>query len=220
LIEIVQQLEALQSELAIAKAQLTELIALPPGADYQLVVPDDSSFPVPRLNYKLSDLETIAMVQRPEIHEEAYLARNVALETRMALIKLLPGADLFAGINTDSNSYLVNHNWANAGVQVSWNLLGLVRWPQTQRTEDAKQAIADARRQALRMTVLTQVNIAYHRYEHATTLYDRYALLQKIETDIYDEVNKSVQSSASTRLESIKAEASAATIVFPRSTPC
>ncbi len=83
----------------------------------------------PQMKYKVDDLEAVAMVRRPEINEEAYLARNIALETREALIRMLPGATLFGGVNTDSNSFLVNNNWANAGVQVSWNLLSLLKWP-------------------------------------------------------------------------------------------
>jgi outer membrane protein TolC len=216
LVQIVQQLEALQYNLAISKSQLAELMALPPGSDYSIAIPEDSAFTVPQLHYKLDDLETVAMVKRPEINEEAYLARNVAIETRMALIKLLPGATLFGGINTDSNSYLVNQNWANAGAQVSWNLLSLVRWPQTQQTEEARAAVADVRRQALRMTVLTQVNVAYHRYEQAATQYDRFALLQKIETGIANQVHKGQQSNTQTALESIRANASAVLATWAR----
>ena len=210
LVQIVQQLEeALDPDLAIAKAQLAELMALPPGRELPLAIPGDAQMTAPSLDYKLEDLEAVAMVDRPEINEEAYLARNVALDTRIALIKLMPGATLFAGLNTDSNSFLVNNNWASAGAQVSWNLLSLVRLSSTQDTEKARAAVADARRQALRMTVLTQVNVAVHRYERATALYDRFALLQKIESDIADQTRKAQQSDAQTILERIRADAAA-----------
>lgn len=209
LVQIIQQLKILQSDLAIAKSKLAELMALPPDSQYELVIPDESKFAVPELKFQLNDLEAAAMVERPEIHEEAYLARNVALETRMALLKLLPGADLFAGLNTDSNSYLVNKNWANAGVQVSWNLLGLARWPATEATQEATAKVADGRREALRMTVLTQVNVAYHSYERAESLYNQYAQLEKIDSAIADETHKGLMSNTQTLLDSIHANAAA-----------
>jgi outer membrane protein TolC len=206
LVQIVQQLEALESDLAIAKAQLGELMNLPPGTDYQLA-PADGEFAVPRVPYGLTDLEAAAMVARPEINEEAYLARNIALDTRVALLRLLPGATLFGGLNSDSNSFLVNNNWANAGVQVSYNLLNVLGIPRTQAVSEAQTAVGDIRREALRMAVLTQVNVAYHRYERANLLFQRYALLQQIEGGIAGITRAAAQNDARTRLEAIRADA-------------
>ncbi len=209
LVEIVQQLEALEADMAIAKTQLASLMNLPPATPVAVAVPEAAGPSVLKLGYKLEDLEAIAMVERPEVREEAYIARNVALETRMGLLKLLPGVSLFAGLNRDSNSYLVNNNWADAGVQVSWNLLSVLNWSDVKKMGEAKGNVADVRRQALRMAVLTQVNLAWHRYQRAERLYDRYATLQDIEGRIQAQTDAATASDAQTNLERIRAAASA-----------
>lgn len=209
LVEIVQQLEALEADMAIARTQLASLMNLPPATPISVALPADATPILPQLGYKLEDLEAIAMVERPEVREEAYIARNVALETRMSLLKLLPGVTLFAGLNRDDNSYLVNNNWADAGVQVSWNLLSVLNWSKVEATGEAKADVAEARRQALRMAVLTQVNLAWRRHERATRLYDRYSTLQEIETRIQSQTDAAAASDAQSQLERIRAGASA-----------
>lgn len=149
------------------------------------------------------------MVRRPEVREEAYLARTAALEARMAVVRLLPGATLFAGLNADSNSYLVNNGWADAGVQVSWNLLGALAIPRVQEANEARALVADARRRALRMAVLTQVNLAWRRHERAALLFERSSALQEVERRIYQQTASAAESSAQTALERVRAGASA-----------
>lgn len=209
LVEIVQQLEALESDMAMARTQLAGLMNLPPATPVTVAVPADADRVLPHLGYKLEDLEAIAMVERPEVREEAYIARNVALETRMGLLKLLPGVTLFAGLNRDTNTYLVNNNWADAGVQVSWNLLSVLNWSQVEATGEAKEKVAEVRRQALRMAVLTQVNLAWRRHERAERLYDRYNTLQEIESRIQAQIDAAAASDAQNQLERIRAGASA-----------
>lgn len=207
LLETVRQLEAVEGELAVAKSQLASLMNLPPATDYDLVMPDESALAVPPMTYRLGDLETLSMVRRPEIREQAYKARNAVLEARSSLIKLLPGASLFVGMNTDSNKYLVNGEWADAGMQVSWNLLSLLSWRSTERVGDAKIAVEEMRRQALRMAVLTQVNVAYHRYEKARNIFDRSQDLNSVQQRILAQTRYAERSDAQIGLERIRVEA-------------
>ena len=87
LLNLVRQLETLEDELVKSKAQLATLMNLQPGTPFELALPQEK-YAVPTVPYKLSDLEVLAMVRRPEIREESYLARNAVLETRMSLLKL------------------------------------------------------------------------------------------------------------------------------------
>ncbi len=209
LLEAVQQLEALASDLAMAKAQLSALMNLPTGTDFTVALPNEASLTRPAMALSLDKLEAVAMVERPEIREELYLARNIALDTRMSILRLLPGATLFGGINYDSNSHLVNNNWADAGVQVSWNLLNVVSLPRTLEVTEARETVADTRRQALRMAVLAQVNVAWHRFNRADGLYQRFAELQDVENRIYAQTQSATANSAQSRLERIRAGAGA-----------
>lgn len=204
LLEMIRQLEALDGELAAAKTRLAALMNLPPAAPYSLVQPDETVFVAPDLAYALEDLEAMAMVKRPEIREETYQARNAALETRMALLKLLPGANLFAGGNYDSNGYLVNNSWAEAGMQVSWNLLNVLNYPSIARAGENRERVAEARRQALRMAVLTQVNLSWHQYRRASQIFARSNELQQLQHGILRQSESAYESSAQSLLERVR----------------
>lgn len=122
LLNMVKQLETLEDELVKSKQRLAALVNLHPGTPFQLAVSQHEDYAVPSMPYKLSDLEVLAMVRRPELREESYLARNAVLETRVSILKLFPNLSLFGGVKYDSNKYIVNDNWADVGTQVSWNV--------------------------------------------------------------------------------------------------
>jgi outer membrane protein TolC len=206
MLEIIQQLEGLESELASARAELAGLMGLPPGTSFSLAAPRQSNT---RLPYRLADLEAVAMVERPEIREELYNARNVALEARSQMLSLMPGANHFAGVNYDSNSFLLNQSWADAGIQVTWNLLRVLSLPAMQAEAQAREELSDARRLALRMAILTQVNVAYRRYQRATAHYARAAELQSVEQRIAEATRSAEESDAQNRLERVRAAAAA-----------
>lgn len=205
LLTMVRQLETLDAELATAKSRLAALMNLAPGTPYRLQVASAQQWQVPDLNFRLTQLEQLAMIKRPEIREEAYKARNAVLETRSALLKLLPGATLFSGLNYNSNDYLVNNDWADAGVKVSWNLLNVFSFPSMKRTGEAREQVAHLRRQALRMTVLTQVNVAWRQFQSASHLFDRSQELQQVQSRILKQTDNALQSQAQSRLERVRA---------------
>lgn len=204
LLGMVRQVEALESDMALAKSRLAALMNLPPSAQYDLVVPASDSLAVPRMAYSLDDLETLSMVRRPEIREEAYLARNAVLETRMSLLRLMPGVSLFGGVNYDSNKYLVNNSWADAGMQVSWNLFNVLSWSSISKAGDTRVAVAQLRRQALRMAVLTQVNVSWLEFQRATSVFERSQELDRIQHAILQQTEGALRSDAQTVLETIR----------------
>ncbi|WP_219701590.1 TolC family protein [Marinomonas lutimaris] len=201
LLEMISRLETLEGDLATSKSRLASLMNLPPATRYELAEQDVSPMDI---RYSLEDLEALAMVNRPEINEEAYQARNVALETRSALTRLLPGASLFVGAHYNSNSYSVNKDWADAGVQVSWNLLGAFSYSDIKRVGEVKQSVADLRRQALRMAVLTQVNIAWQQYKQANNQYQRALELSRIQNAILTQSTGAYQNNTQSLVERVR----------------
>nr|WP_081642345.1 TolC family protein [Dickeya chrysanthemi] len=204
MLEMVRQLEVVDSDLALAKSRLAALMNLPPASEFSLVVPDENSLNTPKMRYTLGELENVSMVRRPEIREESYQARNAVLEARRSLLRLLPGVNLFAGINGDSNSYLVNHSWANAGVQVSGNLLNVFAWSSVKRAGESAQALAESRRQAMRMAVLAQVNIAWQEYQSSVQMFNRYQELARIQQGIYRQTALNYHNQAATQMEQVR----------------
>ncbi|WP_437883778.1 TolC family protein [Pseudomonas sp. LRF_L74] len=204
LLEMIRQLEVVEGELAIAKSRLAGLMNLPPASNYALVLPNEASYAQPTLAYNLADLEVTAMTQRPEIRSESYQARNAVLETRAAMLKLLPGANLFVGANYDSNSYLVNNNWADAGMQVSWNLFNVLAYPTIKKTGETRLQVAELRRQAMRMAVLTQVNVSWREYERSSQVFARSNELQQVQRGIFQQSESAYSSQAQSRLERVR----------------
>lgn len=209
LIGFVRQLEALDAELSVAKARLASLMNLAPGAEFSLATVDDTQMQVPALPYQREQFEALAITGRAELREEGYQARNALLETRMSLLRLLPNASLFAGLNHDSNHFLTNNSWADAGVQVSWNLLNVLSWPTVSRSAERREQVAELRRQALRMSVLTQVNIAWLERSRAEQVFQRAGELSSLQSDIHRQVENASRSRAETQLELTRARVEA-----------
>ena len=204
LLNMVRQLETLEDELVKSKAKLATLMNLQPGTPFQLAVPSTDTEAVPAVPYKLSDLEVLAMVRRPEIREESYLARNAVLETRMSLLKLFPNVQLFAGLNYDSNKYLANNDWADVGTQVSWNLMSLFTAPKILKGGELREELAPLRRQAIRMTVLSQVHVAWHQRFAAEKAFRRADELSRVQNSIDKQVENAVKSRSETKLEAVR----------------
>lgn len=204
LLEMIRQLEVVEGELSVAKSRLASLMNLPPSTDFRLALPDAASYSRPALAYNLADLEVTSMTQRPEIRSESYQARNAVLESRAALLKLLPGANLFVGGNYDSNSFLVNDNWADAGLQVSWNLLNVLAYPTVKKAGESRQQVAELRRQAMRMAVLTQVNVAWREFQRSSQVFERSNELQQVQDGIFQQSERAYSSQAQSRLERVR----------------
>lgn len=204
LLQMIAQLQNLSAELMMAKTELAALMNLAPGTSYTLAAIDAGATQLPEVDYRLDHLETLAMVNRPEINEEIYQARNAVIETRSRLTHLLPGASLFVGGHYDSNSYLVNQNWADAGVRVSWNLMNVFSYSDIIDAGKAKEDVAELRRQALRMAVLTQVHLAWQQYGQAQTQYAQAAELLRLQQGIARQTQSGFQSDMKSRLEQIK----------------
>ena len=165
LVDTLRQLQTLRRELVAAKSQLGALMGLPPGETFTLEIPAEASVKdAPTIKASVDALESYALLNRPELLEETYNARITADETRRALLKLLPGIDLNAGLHYDSNSFLLNQRWADYGARVSWNILNLASAWDTQAFTKAQEDLVAFRRQALSVAVLSQVRVAMVQY--------------------------------------------------------
>jgi len=209
LMEAVRQLEAQEADLVVAKAQLAALMSLPPGQAFEVAIPDDALRTLPEIPLALDDMERLALANRPELREEIYQARVSAGETRKAMLRMLPGVSVLAGLNYDSNSYLVHEQWAEAGTRVTWNLLSLFSGPAAIRAAEAQEEVARTRRMALSMAVLAQVHVATGNYQRARTQYQKAAELEEVETRINEIVKSQAASDAQSTIERIRAATSA-----------
>jgi outer membrane protein TolC len=171
LLEIIQELESVDDKLAIAKAQLAQLMGLRPGTPYALAVPRSAA--MPRVRFSVDEMEQLALLNRPELREEGYNARVTQLEGRRALLRLVPGINLVSSLNYDSNSYLLYNNWQEAGGRIAASLIHLMSVPGVIKLNEAQTQIAETRRLATTMAVLAQVQISAQQYQIARKTYER-----------------------------------------------
>jgi outer membrane protein TolC len=171
LLENIRFIKGIIQQIKDARTELATLMNLSPASNFTLVVPPEFNS-LPQINLAAADLEQLALSHRPELHEEDYRARITALESRKALLQAFPSLNLRAGFNTDTNSFLYNNDWWEAGARVSLNLFKLFSQPAINRAIKSQQEVDDYRRQALSMAILTQVHLAYNGFLQSRDQFD------------------------------------------------
>lgn len=171
-LENLRLLEAIDQELSTAKIELAALINAPLGQPLTLVEPE---FSVSRnaLEIPVEQMEETAMTSNADIREQHYNARIAREETRKALIRLFPNLSFNYSYNYDTDSYLVNSTWNEAGIQLSFNLFNLFTGPGQLKLAQAGVKLADQRRIAVQMATLAQTHLARQHLANALNQFER-----------------------------------------------
>ena len=112
------------------------------------------------MDKSINELEKIALEYRPELQQSRYQQRISEAEVKTAMLEMLPGINLTAGYDYNSNQYLLNNSWASYGASVSWNLLNVFNAPLKNRVAKTKIELAKQQKLALSMAVISQVHLA------------------------------------------------------------
>ncbi|MFZ3017488.1 MAG: TolC family protein [Gallionella sp.] len=199
LIDLYQQIMRHRQELASAKTELSALINVKPGTKLVLSGDDNmDEFPGAKILNDMDALDQAALANRPELREEDYRKKITVLEARKALFSLLPGIEINASANHDSNRFLFKNDWTETGATVSFNLLRAFSYSSMKDAQEAQAKLDDARRVALSMAVLAQVRIAGERYREAITDYT----INKQAADVDARIEKHVVSGVAANSES------------------
>ncbi|MDQ6972118.1 MAG: TolC family protein, partial [Mariprofundaceae bacterium] len=209
LLKLIDTLENVFNQMEQAKTQLSSLINEPLGHDYELDVPDEFPMDIADVPFCLPRMEELALLNKPEIRTEIYRKRISVAETRKATLRMLPGLELSSGENYSSNSFLHNKAWAAASAQVTWNIFNILSGPAAIKHSKANEAVADHRRMALQMAVLTKVRLSYRDYLHRRYQLGRASKLDSLETQLSGYIRNAAQKRAKSKLEMIQAEVSA-----------
>lgn len=168
LLVLIRKLWTMREDLSTAKTELAALINIRPGTHFELAdtgAINDSS--AKRIETPVEELENLALLQRPELIEESYKKDITTLEVRKAMLSMFPGLEFTLGTHNQENKYLFNDSWNSVGYGITWNLFELISGPARMRTAEAQGDLADMRRMAMNMAVLTQVQLSYQRYHLA-----------------------------------------------------
>lgn len=207
LLENLRLLESLERELASARIELASLIGAPAATRLTLVEP--ASDALGPLATPIEQLEATALARNADLKEAGYAARIAVAETRKALLRLLPGISFDVTARHDTDKYLVNQQWQDAGVRVSFNLFNLLAAPAQMKAAELGQQVAATQRMALQMTVLTQVHLAWHGYDDALKQYRRALALSEVDDELARIASGQEASQLAGRLERIAASVSA-----------
>ena len=194
LLRIRNSLYELQERMGLSKIRLAALINIDPESEYVVAQPSQEYEPldVARDYGSLSDN---ALMMRPELREEDYRRRISVREVKKSILRLFPSIQIGAGYHTDENEFLTNDDFSDFSVNISWNILGLLAGNSEKKFREAQVDLADARRLALSMAVMTQVKLALKRYEFSVNKYRSSSELADISQQYTDVVLSSTRDS-------------------------
>ena len=207
LLDALRDLEFVQRQLAVSKTELAALINLPPGTAYSVAVP--RNLKIEGLKLPVRQMEEVALVRNPDVREASYQVRISVNETHKMLARNLPGINFTYGPNYDSNSFLVNNTWTGGAVRLSANLISILSIPEQLKRGHLAEDTAIARRQALSMTVLAKLHIAYQYYLSAAKEYRWADQLASVDRRLYQQISNRTETDAQSELERVSARVSA-----------
>ena len=208
LVDIKRQIQNLERELSTAKVQLAALMNLNPGERYSLVVPGRKMESL-ELKIPANEMVRLALLNRPELREVAYKQRINQREAEAALLELLPGIQLYAGANFDSNSFLLDNNWVSWGAKASWNVMRLFAYPAKKAVIGSEGDTLDGQALATTIAIMTQVEIARMRYHYLRKSAATAAQYHKVQRQILEQVRVSADIDAASEQSLIREEMNA-----------
>jgi len=205
LVDIKRQIQRLQRELRTAKIELAALMNLRPGENYSLVIPKRRLKSI-SLEIPGEEMTRLALQNRSEIRELGYSDRINQREAEIALLELLPGIQLYAGLNGDSNSFLLNNDWVGWGARASWNAMKVFAYPVKKRVLELETDLIKQRALAMTMAIMTQVEVARANYKYLRKSAETAAQYYNIQHQIVHKARASARADATSEQTLIREE--------------
>lgn len=202
LLENLRMLELVEHELSSARVELAALTALPAGSNFTVVEPQ-GKINTQWLDMNPADMELQAVVNNPDMRESLYNARIARDEAKKVIVKMFPGISFSYGTKTTDDEYIVNQRWTEAGVQISYNLLGILSAPTAKRLADMGVSMADQRQVATQMAVISQVHIARLNYANAAKQYLRADKIARVDARMAEVVSARAKAEAQSGQDSV-----------------
>jgi outer membrane protein TolC len=203
LLENLRLLEAIDQELSSAQVELASLINAPIGQVIEIAETDVKNVGAGVLKVAVQAMEEAALAQNADLREQHYNARIARDETRRTMVRLFPNVSFSYGIKYDSDRYMVHNNWNEAGVQMSFNLFNVLTGPTQIKLAEAGVALADQRRMATQLAVLTQVHLARLQLLNARSQFDRADTIYATDLKIAEHVRNRASVQAQSKLDSV-----------------
>jgi len=200
LLENLRLLESIEQELASGRVELAALINAPLEQPFEVVEPQDGA-QTGLMEVPVARLEELAVTQNADLREQFYNGRIAVEETRKTMLRLFPNLSFNYDLRYDTDKYLINNHWNDAGLHLSWNVMNLLSGPAQKRLAEAGVKLADQRRVATQMSVLTQVHLSRLQYQIAYRQYLRADQIWQADAKIAEHVRNRQQVEAQSQLE-------------------
>jgi outer membrane protein TolC len=208
ILENLRLLETINQELSTAKIELASLINAPLVQELQVIEPTET--PNTRiLDLPVAHMEDIAIDHNADLREQFYNTRIASEETRKTILRLFPSLNFNYTLKHDTDKYLVNNNWNEAGAQLSFNLFNLLSAPSQKRLAEAGVALADQRRMATQMAILAQVHVARLQYANALQQFERSDAIWSVDDRINHHVANREQAQSASKLDKVSSHTAA-----------
>ncbi len=203
MLQVIGQLRRMRNELRSARVQLATLVNAPPSTELA-TEPVEDPMQIPKVVLDRSQLEALGLALRPELREEAYQEKISRQDIYKEMIKMMPAIGILGSLNYDSNKYLTNNTWGELGVRATVNLVGIIQGPQAIKMARASVDVAHARRLALSVAVLTQVNMGFQNYLNSLDNLEAAARIQKVQQQIATASNNASIAQAQSDAERVR----------------
>jgi len=208
LLENLRLLESVEQELSSARVELASLTRLPLGQEIAVVEPTEE-MSLWWQEVPVEKMEQVALVHNADLRESVHNIRIAADEARRGLLRLFPNLTFTYGIHQSNDSYLINQNWNDAGLQLSFNLFSLLGRSAQEKLGDAGIELAKQQRLATTMGVLAQVHLARQQLGNVHRQYVRADNIWKVDQAISEQVANREQAQTQTKLDRIANNTSA-----------
>jgi outer membrane protein TolC len=206
LLENLRLLESINQELASAQVDLAALINAPLNQPIEIATSDLSNISDDVVKVPVDKLAEVALQNNADLREQHYNARIAREETQRTLMRMFPNLSFNYGAKYDSDRYLLSNNWNEAGVQLSFNLMNLFTGPTQMKLAEAGVALADQRRVATQMSVLTQVHLSRLQVINARSQYDRADAIYETDSKIAEVMRNRQKVQAQSKLDMVSSE--------------
>lgn len=202
LLENLRLLESIEQELSSGRIELAYLINAPLNEDFRVQEPSDQ-VDAALLEVPVQRMEELAVTRNADLREHFYGSRIAVEETRRTMLRLFPNLAFNYNLRYDNDRFLINNQWNDAGLQLSYNLINLFSAPAQKRLADAGVKLADQRRIASQMSVLTQVHLARLQYHIAYRQYVRADQVWQADAKIAEHIRNRETAEAQSKLEQV-----------------
>ena len=156
--EAIKKLSSLKRDLETAQTRLSSLMGMHPSTEYQLVGSEYGNFELPKIKTSLSDLEWLALNNRPELREHDL--GNNPQDLKLIIQEFQQPTE--AEYKSDPEHY--NRMWSKQAKEIGYSIYEDVNNPNV-------KDLAVLRRQRMSSLILSQVYTAWAQYMSAVEDY-------------------------------------------------